>query len=71
MFNVSRNVVLAAIAVSVLAGCKTTTTRECDTLKPGTTTYHGKCCGVGDAPCREGRGGGTPGGGNTPDPTPQ
>jgi hypothetical protein len=41
MFTVSRNVLLAAIAVSVLAGCKTTSPRECDRLKPG-VTYNGK-----------------------------
>ncbi|WP_245479992.1 hypothetical protein, partial [Mesorhizobium sp. M7A.T.Ca.US.000.02.1.1] len=56
MFTVSRNVLLAAIAVSVLAGCKTTAPRECDKLKPG-VTYNGKCCGIGE-PCREGKGGG-------------
>ncbi|WP_246093835.1 MULTISPECIES: hypothetical protein [Mesorhizobium] len=32
MFTVSRNVLLAAIAVSMLAGCKTTAPRECDRL---------------------------------------
>ncbi|MBZ9740050.1 MULTISPECIES: hypothetical protein [unclassified Mesorhizobium] len=67
--TISRSVLLAAIAVSVLAGCKTTNTRDCDNLKPN-LTYHGKCCGVGDAPCRDGNGGhDRPG--NTPDPTPQ
>lgn len=69
MRTVSRNVLLAALAVSVLAGCKTTSPRECDKLKPG-VTYNGKCCGVGDAPCREGKGG-TDRPGNTPDPEPQ
>ncbi|AZO11667.1 MULTISPECIES: hypothetical protein [unclassified Mesorhizobium] len=66
-YAVSRNVFLAVVAVSLLAGCKTTTTRTCDQLKP-TVTYHGKCCGVGDAPCREGKGGNQ---GHSPDPTPQ
>lgn len=55
MLNVSRNVLFAAIAVSVLAGCQTAT-RECDNRKPN-VTYNGKCCGIGDAPCREGKGG--------------
>ncbi|AZO73943.1 MAG: hypothetical protein E5V92_23975 [Mesorhizobium sp.] len=68
MFNASRNVLIAAMAVSVLAGCKTATTRDCDNLKPN-VTYHGKCCGIG-APCHEGKGGGgNPG--HSPDPTPQ
>lgn len=69
MSTVSRNVLLAAIAVSVLAGCKTTSPRECDRLKPG-VTYNGKCCGVGE-PCREGKGGTPDRPGNTPDPEPQ
>jgi hypothetical protein len=67
-----RNIFLAAVAASVLAGCQTTVTRECD--KPNTkTVYSGKCCGVGDTNCREGKGGDRPGDrpGNTPDPTPQ
>lgn len=71
MTIVSRKVFLAAIAVSVLAGCKTTSYRDCDTIKPS-VTHNAKCCGIGDAPCREGKGGG--GGGNpghSPDPTPQ
>ncbi|MER8462923.1 hypothetical protein [Mesorhizobium sp. M1409] len=69
MFTVSRNVLLAAIAVSVLAGCKTTSPRECDRQKPG-VTYNGKCCGTGE-PCREGKGGTPDRPGNTPDPEPQ
>ena len=69
MFNASRNILIAAMAVSVLAGCKTTAPRNCDNLKPS-VTYHGKCCGIGDAPCHEGKGGGgNPG--HSPDPTPQ
>ncbi|RUW71340.1 MULTISPECIES: hypothetical protein [unclassified Mesorhizobium] len=56
MFTVSRNVLLAVVAASVVAGCKTTTPWDCDNLKPN-VTYHGKCCGIGDAPCREGKNG--------------
>ncbi|RUX52203.1 hypothetical protein EN742_27850 [Mesorhizobium sp. M4A.F.Ca.ET.020.02.1.1] len=65
----SRNVLLAIAAASVVAGCKTTTPRDCDNLKPN-VTYHGKCCGIGDAPCREGKNGNhdRP---NRPDPRPQ
>ena len=69
MLNVSRNVLLAAIAVSVLAGCKTTSPRECDNLK-SKVTYNGKCCGIGDAGCREGKGS-SDRPGNSPDPEPQ
>ncbi|TKB20594.1 MAG: hypothetical protein E5V75_04460 [Mesorhizobium sp.] len=69
MLNVSRNVLFAVLAVSVLAGCKTATTRDCDNIKPN-VTHNAKCCGIGDAPCREGKGGGgNPG--HSPDPTPQ
>ncbi|AZO66557.1 hypothetical protein EOC93_24065 [Mesorhizobium sp. M6A.T.Ce.TU.002.03.1.1] len=63
-----RNIFLAVVSASVLAGCQTTVTRECDKLN-SKTVYSGKCCGAGDVPCREGKGGGRPG--NTPDPTPQ
>jgi hypothetical protein len=64
-----RNIFLAAVSASVLAGCQTTVTRECDKLNTK-TVYNGKCCGVGDTNCREGKGGGgRPG--NTPDPRPQ
>lgn len=65
MFAQSRNLFLTAIAISVLAGCQGTT-RHCDNLKPN-VTYHGKCCGLGDASCREGKGGND----NRPDPRPQ
>ena len=68
MLTVSRNVFLAAIAVSVLAGCKTTTPPECDNLKPK-VTYNGKCCGIGDGTCKEGRN--SPPQSHTPNPTPQ
>jgi hypothetical protein len=68
---VSRKVFLAAVAVSVLAGCKTTTNRECDTIKPN-VTYGGKCCGIGGAPCPKIIGGGGGGGhDHSPTPTPQ
>jgi len=64
----SRNVLLAAIAVSVLAGCQTAPPRECEKTKPG-VTYNGKCCGIG-TPCREGSN--TPHDKpNRPDPRPQ
>ncbi|WP_258608348.1 hypothetical protein [Mesorhizobium sp. AR10] len=46
-----------------------TTTRECDNLKPN-VTYNGKCCSIGDVPCKEGRNGDKDKG-NTPDPQPQ
>ncbi|TGQ51244.1 hypothetical protein EN836_25665 [Mesorhizobium sp. M1C.F.Ca.ET.193.01.1.1] len=67
MLSISRYVLVAAMAVSALAGCKTATTRDCDNLKPN-VTYHCKCCGTG-APCHQGKGGGNPG--HSPDPTPQ
>ena len=59
MVSASRNVLIAAIAVSALASCKTATTRNCGNLKPN-VTYHDKCCGIG-TPCHEGKGGGIPG----------
>ncbi len=68
MFIRSRNVVLAAIAVSVLAGCQTTAPRDCDKTKPG-VTHNAKCCGIGDAPCKEGKNGDKHD--NRPDPRPQ
>jgi hypothetical protein len=68
MLTASRNVILAAIAVSVLAGCQTAPPRECDKLKPN-VTYNGKCCGVGDANCHEGKNGDKHD--NRPDPRPQ
>jgi hypothetical protein len=37
MFIRSRNVLLAAIAVSVLAGCQTTAPRVCDKTRPNVT----------------------------------
>ena len=64
----SRNVLLAAIAVSVLAGCQTTAPRDCDKTKPG-VTHNAKCCGIGEAPCKEGKNGGKHD--NRPDPRPQ
>ncbi|TIO78377.1 MAG: hypothetical protein E5X74_02945 [Mesorhizobium sp.] len=67
MTIVSRKVFLAAIAVSVLAGCKTTGYRDCDNIKPN-VTHNAKCCGTGDAPCREGKGGNHD---HRPDPRPQ
>ena len=72
MSIVSRKVFLAAVALSVLAGCKTTTNRECDNIKPN-ITYVGKCCGIGGAPCPKVIGGGGGGGGHdhSPSPTPQ
>jgi hypothetical protein len=52
----SRNVFFAAVAASVLAGCQTAP-RECDNRKPNNVIYNGKCCSIGQAPCRELRGG--------------
>jgi hypothetical protein len=66
MSIVSRNVLLAIAAASVLAGCKTTTPPQCDKLKPN-VTYLGKCCGIGEAPCHEGKNGNH----ERPDPRPQ
>ncbi len=57
--NVLRNVLLAAFAASVLAGCQTTSPqqRDCDIRKPGIQKFQsGKCCDSSDAGCvKEGR----------------
>jgi hypothetical protein len=68
MLTVSRNVLLAAFAVSVLAGCQTVPPRECDKGKPNLTHY-GQCCGAGNRDCRQNGGGDKHD--HRPDPRPQ
>lgn len=66
MIIACRNIFLAAVAISALAGCQATVT-DCDKSNPK-KIHVGKCCGAGDTPCKEGKNGDkSP---PTPDPTP-
>ena len=58
--NAMRNVFLAVLAASVLAGCQTTQKRDCEIrIKPGTRYEQGQCCDrTPGSPCYTGGGGG-------------